>query len=55
VKAIREGDALHIASKDGDDTTDLWVTLRTSQVAEMSFSAPGAPAPIPPIHAEKVK
>jgi hypothetical protein len=55
VKATREGDALHITTKDGDDTTDLWVTLKSAQVAEVSFAAPGATAPISPIRAEKVK
>ena len=55
VKATRDGDTLHIVTKDGDDTTDLWVTLRSAQVAEVSFAAPGASAPIPPIRAEKAK
>jgi hypothetical protein len=55
VKAMRDGDTLHIVTKDGDDTTDLWVTLKSAQVAEVSFAAPGANAPIPPIRAEKAK
>ena len=55
VKATREGDALHITTKDGDDTTDLWVTLKSAKLAEVSFAAPGDTAPIPPIYAEKVK
>ncbi len=54
-KATMEGDTLHITTKDGDDTTDVWVTLKSAQVAEVSFAAPGANAPIPPIRAEKVK
>jgi hypothetical protein len=55
VKATREGDVLHVVTKDGDDTTDLWVTLKSAQVAEVSFAAPGATAPIPPIRAEKAR
>jgi hypothetical protein len=55
VKATREGDTLHITTKDGDDTTDMWVALKSARVAEVSFAAPGANAPIPPIRAEKVK
>jgi len=55
VKATWEGDVLHVATKDGDDTTDLWVTLKSAQVAEVTFAAPGTTAPIPPIRAEKAK
>jgi hypothetical protein len=55
VKGTREGDMLHITTKDGDDTTDVWVKLKSAQVAEVSFAPPGSNAPIPPIRAEKAK
>jgi hypothetical protein len=55
VKTIRDGEALHITAKDGDDTTDIWVALKSAKLADVSFAAPGGSAPIPPIRAESIK
>jgi hypothetical protein len=55
VKSAMEGDALHITLKDAEDTTELWVTLQSADVAEVRFAGPGIPANFPSIRAERVK
>jgi len=55
VKTSLEGETLHVVSKDGDETTEWLVTLKSPQEAEVRVTGPGVPANFPPIHAEKVK
>ena len=55
VKTSLEGETLHIVSKDGDETTEWVVTLKTPQLAEVRVGGPGVAANFPPIRAEKAK
>jgi len=55
VKSAMDGDALHLTLQDAEDTTELWVTLQSADVAEVRFAGPGIPANFPSIRAERAK
>jgi hypothetical protein len=55
VKSAMDGEALHLTLKDAEDTTELWVTLESADVAEIRFAGPGIPANFPSIRAERAK
>jgi hypothetical protein len=55
VKTSIEGNTLHVFSKDGDETTEWAITLKSPQVAEVKAAGPGVSAGFPGIRAEKVK
>lgn len=55
IKTSLEGETLHVVTKDGEETTEWLVTLKSPQLAEVRVTGPGIPANFPPIRAEKVK